>query len=121
MNANANPHGDEAGDTPLTSFYDCHAGFLSRLNAFAGLPALLTPAAQAHTIAQESLHFFSEAIFVHHSEEERELFAAVLASAAPGEERERVQSMVERLTREHRQLEALLRLASGATAISHNH
>jgi len=51
--------------------------------------------------------FFREAIFEHHLEEERELFPAVLASACPGAERERVQVMTERLTAQHRALEAL--------------
>jgi hemerythrin-like domain-containing protein len=70
------------------------------------LPALLEPAARARHIAADTLKFFREAVFEHHSEEERELFPAVLASAIEGEERDRVQTIVDRLTKEHREVEA---------------
>ena len=53
------------------------------------------------------LAFFREAIFEHHLDEERDLFPAVLASAQPGAERERVRAMTERLTHEHRAIETL--------------
>lgn len=92
---------------PLDGFADCHVGILKRLNVLDQLPALLEPAARARRIAADSLTFFREAIFEHHLDEERELFPAVLASAQPGEERLRVQSLVDRLTREHRILEGL--------------
>jgi len=45
-------------------------------------------------------------VYAHHADEERELFPAVLASAQPGEERERVQLMARQLTEEHRIVEA---------------
>lgn len=92
---------------PLAGFADCHVGILKRLSVLDQLPALLEPAARARRIAADSLTFFREAIFEHHLDEERELFPAVLASAQPGEERLHVQSMVDRLTREHRILEGL--------------
>lgn len=94
-------------DTPISNFTNCHSGILKRLNALDELPALLAPAARAKQIAEESLVFFREAIFEHHLEEERELFPAVMASALPGEELERVKSIVKRLTEEHRMVEAL--------------
>ncbi len=94
-------------DAPLTNFTQCHAGIVRRLTALDELPALLEPAARARRIAEESLAFFREAIFEHHMDEERELFPAVIASAQPGAERERVQGMVDRLTSQHRTLEAL--------------
>lgn len=94
-------------DAPISNFANCHDGILKRLGALDELPALLAPAARARQIAEQSLEFFREAIFEHHLEEERELFPAVLASAQPGEEREKVQSMVKRLTEEHRMIEAL--------------
>ncbi len=93
--------------TPLESFADCHVGILRRLQALDRLPELLEPAAQARRIAADSLAFFREAIFEHHLDEERELFPAVLASARPGAELERVQAMAERLTSEHRIIEGL--------------
>jgi hemerythrin-like domain-containing protein len=52
------------------------------------------------------VQFFREAVYEHHAEEERELFPAVLASAAKGAERDKVQAIVTELTAEHRQVEA---------------
>jgi len=94
-------------DAPLNNFANCHVGIIKRLNALDELPALLAPAARARQIAEESLEFFREAIFEHHLDEERELFPAVIASAKPGDEMERVKGMVKRLTEEHRMVEAL--------------
>jgi len=94
-------------DAPLNNFSDCHAGIVKRLTALDELPALLAPAAKARQIAEDSLEFFREAIFEHHLEEERELFPAVIASAQPGAELERVKAMAKRLTDEHRAIETL--------------
>lgn len=104
----SSPSSSSLGDqAPLTTFTDCHVGILKRLKSLDGLPALLEPAAQARQIAADSLSFFREAIFEHHLDEERDLFPAVLASAEPGAERERVKAMTEQLTREHRAIETL--------------
>lgn len=109
-------------DAPLTNFAHCHEGILKRLNAMDELPALLEPAARARQIAEQSLEFFREAIFEHHLEEERELFPAVLASAQPGEELEKVKAMVKRLTEEHRMVEALWkRLEKGLKPVAKGH
>lgn len=94
-------------DAPLNNFSNCHSGILKRLNALDELPALLAPAARARQIAEQSLEFFREAIFEHHLEEERELFPAVIASAQPGAELDKVKGMTKRLTEEHRMVEAL--------------
>jgi hypothetical protein len=93
-------------DTPIQNFSNCHVGILSHLDDFAQLPALMEPANRARIIAEETLGFFRQAVFEHHSEEERELFPAVLASAVKGEERDRVSVMVNQLTAEHRTIEA---------------
>ena len=77
---------DEPADAPLLNFSNCHAGIISHLKDFGELPALLVPAARAREIAEETLRFFRAAVFEHHSEEERELFPAVLSSAVKGEE-----------------------------------
>lgn len=92
-------------NAPIQNFSQCHEGILSHLRSFGELPALLEPAAKARRLAEDILGFFRQAVFEHHAEEERELFPAVLASAAEGEERARVQAIVERLAREHRQVE----------------
>ncbi|MDO8770279.1 MAG: hemerythrin domain-containing protein [Burkholderiaceae bacterium] len=96
----------EPTDAPLLNFSNCHEGIISHLKAFGELPALLEPAARARKIADETLNFFRDAVFEHHAEEERELFPAVLASAVKGEERDRVQVMVDQLTAEHRVIES---------------
>jgi len=94
-------------EAPLNTFSQCHAGILAQLDALAGLPALVAAAAQARSVAASTLAMFQHGIFEHHAEEEAELFPAVLRSAHPGTERDRVQALVERLTGEHRTLEAL--------------
>jgi len=99
--------GPASADAPITSFTDCHAGILQRLRLLDELPALLGPAMRARKIATESLQFFREAVFEHHVDEERDLFPAVLASARRDGERDHVQAITERLTREHRALEKL--------------
>lgn len=128
MDTTTNTPRDESGAAPISSFSNCHAGILSHLKELSGLPALLGPAAQARKIAEETRHFFRDAILEHHIEEERELFPAVLASAAQGGEWEKVNAMVERLTREHRQLESgwtqlephLKKIAKGQTTTLDN-
>ena len=93
-------------DTPLDQFSQCHSGILKHLGSLAELPSLIEPAARARRIATELLDFFRAAVYEHHAEEERELFPAVLASAEEGQERTYVRNIVDRLTREHRQVEA---------------
>lgn len=92
---------------PLTTFSQCHAGITSQLQALAGLPALMDAAQRARAVAAGTVNLFKHSVFEHHAQEEIELFPAVLRSAAAGEERERVLAMVNRLTSEHRALEAL--------------
>ncbi len=92
--------------TPIHDFSQCHVGILSKLEQFSGLPELLSAAAQARTIAQQTLDFFRVAVFEHHSEEERQLFPAVLDAATAGDEKAHVKAIAERLTREHRDLES---------------
>ena len=82
---------------PIQDFSHCHEGILRKLDLLGELPALLAPAARARETAAGVLEFFKEAIFEHHLEEERELFPAVIASAHPGEELERVKAMTKRL------------------------
>lgn len=92
---------------PIQGFAQCHVGIVSHLEELARLPALLEPAREARQIADETLKFFRSVVFEHHAEEEKELFPAVLGSAHKGEERDKVQAIVDRLTLEHRQIEGL--------------
>lgn len=98
--------GQAAADQPLDEFAQCHSGILQHLAELDRLPELLAPAAEARRIAADTLAFFEAAVFEHHLEEERELFPAVLSSATAGAERDQVQALVDRLTREHREVEA---------------
>ena len=93
-------------DAPLTSFTQCHEGIVSHLDRLGELPALLAPAARARQVASDTVAFFRAAVYEHHAEEERELFPAVLQSAQPGEERERIRQLTGQLAREHRDIEA---------------
>lgn len=107
-------------EAPLTGFSQCHAGITAQLEALAGLPALVEAAQRARAVAAGTVALFKDAVFEHHAEEERALFPAVLRSALPGAERERVQAMVGQLTAEHRTLEALWkRLQPSVDAAAH--
>jgi hypothetical protein len=94
-------------DSPLEGFSQCHDGILSRLEAFAELPALVSAADRARRIAQATLELFEPAVLEHHRDEERELFPAVERSAVPGVEVDWAQALSQRLTRDHRAIEAL--------------
>lgn len=94
-------------DQPLMNFSNCHVGIVSQLDRLGQLPALLAPAELARKTAEGALAFFPKAMYAHHAEEEQELFPAVRASAHPGEERLRVERLIERLTAQHRELERL--------------
>jgi hypothetical protein len=94
---------------PLDAFSQCHAGITTRLEALGDLPRLAQAAAQARSVASAALALFQDAVLDHHADEENELFPAVLRSAEPGEEKQRVAAMVRRLTDEHRAVEALWR------------
>ncbi|MFO1328134.1 MAG: hemerythrin domain-containing protein [Rubrivivax sp.] len=108
-------------DQPLDEFSNCHDGILQRLDDLDRLPALLEPAAQARRIAAEATAFFSSVVFDHHAEEEKSLFPAVLASAN-ADEHATAKAIVDRLTREHRDVEsAFERLRPHLEAIARGH
>jgi hemerythrin-like domain-containing protein len=94
-------------DAPIGHFAHCHVGILSQLSRMNELPALLAPAALARKTAEQSIAFFGKGMYVHHQEEEEELFPAVRSSAHAGPERLRVDNLIEQLTAGHRELEAL--------------
>ena len=90
----------------ITNFSKSHASIISKLMKFGGLPALLTQPAAARMLASDSIHFFSETVLGHHAEEERDLFPMILARTIRGAELDLVRATVERLTQEHREMEA---------------
>jgi hypothetical protein len=111
MKFHATPAVDRAGaataSAPLGEFSHCHEGILSRLEAFADLPALIAAAARARERAAEALFLFEDIVLEHHGDEENELFPAVLRWAEPGEELKKVRSLIRRLSDEHRAIEKL--------------
>jgi Hemerythrin HHE cation binding domain len=118
------PQSTSPADSPVTDFSQCHAGIVAQLDALDSLPGLLLPAQRARQTASATLSFFDDVILDHHAQEERELFPAVLASAATGEERTEVAAIIRRLTTEHRGIEsrwsalkaALRKIAKGQDA-----
>jgi len=110
VNSNNQPNAeDHLVEAPLESFSHCHEGIIAHLGALDELPALVSAANRAQEQAGQARDFFAEAMLAHHEEEERELFTAVMASAQPGDEAALVTGMVERLTHEHRDIEAMWR------------
>lgn len=94
-------------DAPIDHFSHCHVGIFAQLDRMGDLPALLAPAAQARKIAEQSLGFFNKGMYEHHSEEEKDLFPAVRSSAHVGEERMKVEALIDQLVADHRALEKL--------------
>lgn len=95
---------------PIAGFANCHAGILGRFERLRRLPQLLVDPADlpaARQFADSMVRFMRGAVFEHHAEEEEALFPAVARSASPGDERHLVDSLIARLTREHRELEQL--------------
>lgn len=93
--------------TPVDEFSNCHSGILDALRLFENLPPLQDAALRARKVAQVTLDIMDKAVHEHHAEEEEELFPSVLRSAVRGEEHDRVQSLIWRLTDEHREIEDL--------------
>ena len=96
----------EEQNQPLTNFTRCHLGIVSQLELSARLPELVEAANRARKTAQDTLDLFRTTVLPHHAEEEAELFPAVLR-ACNAAERERVRPIVDRLSADHRAVEAL--------------
>lgn len=106
----------------ITNFSQCHVGIVEHLRTLGELSALLAPAQRARQIAADTLAFFEQVVCEHHAEEERVLFPAVSGSATAGDERDTVKTIVQRLTAEHRQLEALWAgIKSGLKQVARGH
>ncbi|NBU45201.1 MAG: hemerythrin domain-containing protein [Betaproteobacteria bacterium] len=108
MNQPSKPS-DPASDNAVGQFSHAHVGILMQLDRLSTLPALLAPARMAQDTAKRVVDFFREAVFEHHKDEEEALFPALLESAHAGEERQRVNTLVDALTAEHREIEGLWR------------
>jgi heme-degrading monooxygenase HmoA/hemerythrin-like domain-containing protein len=97
----------DALDQPIQDFSDCHVGIVNMLNDLAVLSRQPNPMPQRREVAGRTLTFFRDVVTTHHNEEEAELFPAVLADAATGDERTKIEALVNRLVGEHRHLEGL--------------
>ena len=89
----------------IADFSKSHANIMARLMKFSGLPAMLEHPAAARMLAADAVQFFREAVMGHHLDEERSLFPSMLARTR-GEELQSIRALVDRLTQEHRQVEA---------------
>lgn len=97
-----------ASGLPIHSFSRCHDGIRTQLQSLARLPQQVSETDRAGATAQQALSMFRNVVFDHHAEEEKDLFPAVLA-ASNSEEYGGLRTMVDALTAEHRQIEALWR------------
>lgn len=112
MNAAVESHAlsSAIADEAIASFSRSHVHIVEQMERLRVLP---TQCAQrgldegVRVAAAEIYRFFNDAVLAHHDEEERDLFPALTHSAAPGDEAGLVASLVARLEREHRELEAL--------------
>lgn len=96
---------NEENDTPLESFAGCHIGIVKMVRELAELPELVAPVRRFQSITLRIEDFFNKVVKTHHSEEEEQLFTAVLASANSGDEMEKVEQLISKLTDEHREIE----------------
>lgn len=100
---NSKQHG--ATDQPIQDFSDCHVGIVKVLDELTALSRQQDPAHERRQVAGRILRFFRDVVAAHHREEEADLFSAVLADATVGDERAKVEGLVNRLVDEHRHVE----------------
>jgi hemerythrin-like domain-containing protein len=92
---------------PIRQFSGSHDSILTGLRDLAELPALALAMEQARSKATALLDLFDRVVRAHHVDEEQELFVSVQRSCSDAREATQVQAMVDRLTAEHREIEAL--------------
>ncbi|MFM2055622.1 MAG: hypothetical protein RLY71_7 [Pseudomonadota bacterium] len=94
-------------DQPIQDFSDCHVGIVTMLDDLTALSSQRIALPQRREVADRIVKFFKDVVTAHHTEEEADLFTAVIADAAAGDERIKVQALVDKLVGEHRRLEQL--------------
>jgi hypothetical protein len=107
---------DTALQAPLRQFRGSHDGILHGLHDLQELPALAAAMARARATAAATLDLFDKVVLLHHADEEQELFVSVLRSSRGEAETAQVQALVDRLTAEHRVIEAAWRQVRPAVA-----
>lgn len=97
-----------------------HGDIIAHLFHLSGLGTHVPLSDEARELALRSMRFFQRTVFAHHHAEETRLFPLVLAHATHGAEHTYVETMVTKLTSEHRRIEALWgRLELMLTALLH--
>lgn len=105
---------------PLGEFSQCHEGIFRKLLTLEEFSAIFPAIARARQIAEEIVPFFNGVVLDHHTEEEQDLFPLVLKNAQAGEERDTVQKLIDKLTSEHRAIEAIWRTVEPKLASLNN-
>jgi len=101
---------DALADEAIGSFSRSHVHIVEAMNRLRVLPMQLAQRGLDDGVRASavSIHrFFNDAVLEHHDEEERELFPSLAHSAGTGDDAAHVGSLIARLEREHRELEAL--------------
>jgi len=101
---------DSIADEALATFSRSHVHIVEQMERLSELPGRIAAGGQEEAVrasAAAIYRFFNDVVLAHHDEEERELFPALRHSAAAGDEAGLVKSLVARLEREHRELEAM--------------
>jgi hemerythrin-like domain-containing protein len=101
---------DGFADEALATFARSHVHIVEHMNRLRALPQQLAARGLDEGVratAAAIYRFFNDTVLEHHDEEERELFPSLRHSAAPGDESGLVQALINRLEREHRELESL--------------
>ena len=94
-------------DPSLAGISKAHSDIIAHLFHLSGLGAQVPLSKEARAQAEETMAFFRRTVLAHHQAEETRLFPLVLAKSEPGDERAYLETLVTKLTAEHRQIEAL--------------
>lgn len=100
----------DSDENPLTNFSGCHEGIIKNFEQLGVLPDLIEQADKAseiRTLSAKLFRFYHDVVLEHHAEEEEELFAAVLDSLEEDDNSELAKKYIDRLVKEHRELEQL--------------
>lgn len=92
---------------PVERFRGSHSDIVAGLHELRRLPALAQALKDARATAENTLALFEHCVVPHHVDEEQELFVAAVRSAADAAEKARVEDLVARLVKQHRQIEVL--------------
>lgn len=91
----------------LADISQTHGNIIAHLFHLSGLGTDVPLSDEARAQTQRTIGFFQRTVFAHHQAEELRLFPLVQAHAAEGAERDYVDTMVTKLTGEHRRIETL--------------